>query len=112
MKLYCYCVATEMPSQPPESTSGVTGSPLRVIDFTGLQVLVSPAKSDRVEVTASNVFAHDQVLRRVLNHCTPLPFRFGSLVTERQLSEYVEFHRGSLLTALKQVAGCVEMTVK
>jgi hypothetical protein len=47
-----------------------------------------------------------------LDRVTPLPFRFGTIVTEQQLSNYLSARKGALDTKLASVRGCVEMSVK
>src|SRR4029453_11367650 len=56
--------------------------------------------------------AHQRVIRSVLELTTPLPFRFGTLVSESQLNSYLESRQPALLKKLAALRGCVEMSVK
>lgn len=115
MKLYLYCLA-EKPAVKFAALAapvvGISGSPVELLEVEGLTLLVSRFESETALVTRENVLAHDSVVRSVLNETTPLPFRFGSVVTEQQLASYIRTHRENLETRLAQVRGCVEMSVK
>jgi len=52
------------------------------------------------------------VVRSVLDQTTPLPFRFGTVVTEEQLRSYLAARREALLAKLEKIRGCVEMNVR
>ena len=43
---------------------------------------------------------------------TPLPFRFGTVVTEYQLGNYVSAREAALKARLAELRGCIEMSVK
>ena len=77
-----------------------------------IAVLVSDTEIDAVPVTRENALAHAAVVRSILDQTTPLPFRFGTLVTEQQLGSYVSARRPALEKKLAHVRGCVEMSVK
>jgi len=51
-------------------------------------------------------------VRSVLDHTTPLPFRFGTVVTEAQLRSYLAARKVALEAKLAHVRDCVEMSVK
>ncbi|HVI71017.1 MAG TPA: GvpL/GvpF family gas vesicle protein, partial [Pyrinomonadaceae bacterium] len=65
-----------------------------------------------VQVTRENALAHAAVVRSILDRTTPLPFRFGTLVTEQQLVNYLSARKPALEIKLAEVRGCVEMSVK
>ena len=111
MKLYVYCLAEGMDvlEQP---TLGIAGAPVRVLKSENFSVLVSDLDADSVPVTRENALAHAAVVRSVLDHTTPLPFRFGTIVTEQQLQSYLSAHKATLENKLASVRGCVEMSVK
>jgi hypothetical protein len=77
-----------------------------------LAVLISETDIDAVPVTRENALAHATVVRSILDQTTPLPFRFGALVTEQQLRNYVSARKPALEKKLAHVRGCVEMSVK
>jgi hypothetical protein len=75
-------------------------------------VLVTDFNADTVAVTRENALDHAAVVRSVLDRTTPLPFRFGTLVTEQQLRSYISARKPALQTRFAHVRGCVEMSVK
>jgi hypothetical protein len=111
MKLYVYCLAggVEMLDEP---VTGISGAAVRLLKANNLSVLVSDVDADSVAVTRDNALAHAAVVRSLLNRTTPLPFRFGTLVTEQQLRSYLSARAPALDDKLAQVRGCVEMSVK
>lgn len=109
MKLYVYCLAEHVDT--PAVSSGVSGATVEVVEVAGFSVLVSRA-GETVPVTRENVLAHDSVVRAVLDRTTPLPFRFGTLTTEKELASYLETRKPIIKTRLELVSGCLEMNVK
>jgi hypothetical protein len=112
MKLYAYCLAEADVATLDGSPPGISGAPVRLLKINKLSVLISDTGSDAVPVTKENALAHAAVVRSILDQTTPLPFRFGTLVTEQQLSNYVSTHQAALEKKLAHVGGCVEMSVK
>ena len=111
MKLYAYCLASGIDSIP-ETVPGISTAPVRLLKIENLVVLVSDLEMDAVLVTRENALSHADVVRSVLNQTTPLPFRFGTLVTDEQLTNYISARKPALETKLETVRGCVEMSVK
>ena len=111
MKLYAYCLAEDLDTlaHPPR---GISGAPVRLLEIDDLAVLVSDVEIDAVPVTRDNAVAHAVAVRSVLGETTPLPFRFGTLVTEQQLRSYISTHKPALEKKLAHVRGCIEMSVK
>jgi hypothetical protein len=111
MKSYVYCVAEglDVLAGP---TNGISGAPVRLFRADELVVLVSDYDLDAVAVTREHALAHAAVVRSVLDRATPLPFRFGTLVTEQQLRDYLAARKPALQNKLEQVRDCVEMSVK
>ncbi len=111
MKLYAYCVVEDHDTLTiPER--GMSGAEVKLLKTENLAVLVSGCKSDALPVNRENVFAHDAVVRGVLEQTTPLPFRFGTLVTEQHLRNYLTTRSAALKTKLAHVRGCLEMNLK
>ena len=75
-------------------------------------MLVSDLDADVVQVTRENALAHAAVVRSILGQTTPLPFRFGTVVTQQQLLNYLSTSKAALETKFAQVRGCIEMNVK
>ena len=111
MKLYVYCL-TEGIDELNGPVLGLSGAPVRLQTLENVGVLVSDFNADTVPVTSENTMAHAAVVRSVLDRTTPLPFRFGTLVTEQQLTRFVSARKPALETNLALVRGCVEMNVK
>ena len=111
MKLYAYCVVEHLDALGAE-TRGISGATVRLLKVDGLAVVVSDSELDAVAVTREHALAHAAVVRSVLDRTTPLPFRFGTLVTEPQLRSYLTARRGSLEARLAHVRDSVEMSVK
>lgn len=111
MKLYAYCLMEGIDSLP-DSPNGINGAEVRLIKAGDFSLLVSDFVGDAVPVHSENALAHAAVVRSVLDQTTPLPFRFGSLVTEQQLESYVNVRRDALRANMELVRGCVEMSVK
>jgi hypothetical protein len=111
MKLYAYCLADDVDVLE-NSAQGISGAPVRLLTCEGFSVLVSDLDADVVQVTGENALAHAAVIRSILDRTTPLPFRFGTLVTEQQLVNYLSARKPALETKLAEVRGCVEMSVK
>jgi len=112
MKLYVYYLSGGSSVQEAESVSGVAGGAVRLMSAGQLTVAVSEFAGDAVAITRENVLAHERVVRSVLRHTTPLPFRFGTLATEAQLQSYLQSQQELLQSKLQFVSGCVEMSVK
>lgn len=111
MKLYVYCLA-EGVDKIAETIHGVSGAPVRLVKIEDFSVLVSKLEIDTVPVNRENVLAHAAVVRSVMDQATPLPFRFGTFVTEAQLSSYITTRKPALEAKLAHVRNCVEMSVK
>src|SRR5829696_414475 len=111
MKLYVYCLA-EAVDRLDKTLCGVSGEPVRIASFEDLSALVSVCRSDAFKVTRKNVLAHHEVVRSITKQTTPLPARFGTLVTVQQLGNYVSTHQQAIKARLAHVRGRVEMNVR
>src|ERR1043165_6899709 len=112
MPFYAYCLSDEVTTGAIESVVGLADEKPRLIERAGLKGVVSDFKDEQVTVTRENVLAHERVVRRVLVETTPLPFRFGTLVSETRLESYLDSQQENLRAQLERVRGCVEMSVK
>jgi len=111
-RLYAYCVGDERMAGTVESVTGIQGAQPEIIQSGNLAAVVSEFDGNALSATRDNVQAHERVVRRVLAQTTPLPFRFGTIVDEKQLQSYLTSQRASLNAKLSHVRGCVEMSVK
>ena len=110
MKYYAYCVTRR--EIPEVNRPGIENQILENLQFDDVIVVVSKFAGDIVQVTRPNVLAHEAVVRAVMSFGTPLPFRFGTLVSEVGLRNFVEARRQSLVARLDAIQNCVEMSVK
>lgn len=111
MKLYAYCLVEDLDEVDPH-TRGLAGAAVRLMKSDDLGVIVSDSESETVRVTKENALEHAAVVRSVLDRTTPLPFRFGALLSEQQLKSYLSTHAPALKNQLARVRGCVEMNLK
>lgn len=111
MKLYVYCLAEQIDSLDTPVT-GISGAKVDIVNLEGFSLLVSHFEADAGPVTRENALAHDAVIRSVLDETTPLPFRFGTLTSEKELASYLGARRTTIVTRLELVRGCLEMSVK
>jgi hypothetical protein len=109
---YCLCDGAEAAGLDLESLTGVGGSLVRLFDTGDFAVVVGDFAGRAVLVNREDLMAHNRVNALVLARTTPLPFRFGTLVTTEQLGEYARRNEAILRAALARVKGCVEMSVK
>lgn len=112
MSLYAYCLSDEVTAQTLEAVRGLAGATPILIKHEGLAAVVSEYEDDAVSVTRENVLAHERVVQQVLAQATPLPFRFGTLVSEARLRNYLTTQKAAIESQLARVRGCVEMSVK
>jgi hypothetical protein len=110
--LYAYCLSDDLKSEDVTGAAGVEGAMVRVIEVENIKAVVSDLDARRAELTRQNIAAHEAVIRRALSDVTPLPFRFGCVVTQNELEEYVHNHARSLVERLERVRGAIEMSVK
>lgn len=110
MKLYVYCLAEHVDAL--AVSNGISGAKVELVEVEGFSILVSEFPTDAVPVTRENALTHDSVVRSVMEQTTPLPFRFGTLTTEKELASYLQGHRQTIEARLGLVRGCLEMSVK
>jgi len=111
MKFYVYCVAST-PVELDTLLIGVGGGAVEQLIVDGLSVVASKFDTDRVSVSRENILRHEAIVRNVLAMTTPLPFRFGTLVTEAGLRSYVTSRKAALQDRLEVVKDSVEMSIK
>ena len=111
MKLYAYCV-TRANAQPPHGTTGLFDRKTYVVGAGEISAVVSDVADEPVVVSKASVLTHQNVIASLLGETTPLPFRFGTVVGEPELTSYLVSRKQALLEKLASVDGCVEMSVK
>jgi hypothetical protein len=112
MKIYAYCLSDEVTIDLIERSSGIAGEPVRLIECESVKAVVSDFQGERPEVSRENIFAHENIIHRVLARATPLPFRFGMVTTAPALESYIESNERALLGQLLRVRDAIEMSVK
>jgi hypothetical protein len=112
MKLYAYCLSDEVTARMIESVEGLAGAKPYLIERGEISAVVSDFADERAAVTREHVTAHERVVRHVLSETTPLPFRFGTIISEERLLSYLDSQATSLKLQLERVRGCVEWSVK
>lgn len=110
MTVYVYCVG-DVANQA-ASVLGIGGARVEALTVGTLTAWFSEFAADIVPLTRENVLAHESVVREALAESTPLPFRFGTLVTREELQKYMSERAGALRNKLVDVHDCVEMSVK
>jgi len=111
MNLYAYCLVEDVDALD-AAPLGISGAAVRLLRVGEFAVLVSNFDSDTVAVTRENALNHAAVVRSVLDRTTPLPFRFGTVITEKQLSSYISARKPALELRFALIRGCVELSVK
>jgi len=111
MKYYAYCVLKSWDGTTP-SGMGIDGQTIQTLVVEDVVVIVSQFDGDIVPITRANVLLHESVVRSALVQTTPLPFRFGTLVTDAGLRSFIHTRHKNLLSRLAAVQNCVEMSVK
>src|ERR1051326_1421507 len=107
MSLYVYCICDGPGAEAFEGAVGLGGASARVMKFGGVAAVVADLEDGaRVEPTGENVAAHNRVCSHALAVVTPPPARFGTLVTEARLAEYVAANETALVAALARGGGC------
>jgi hypothetical protein len=111
MRLYVYCLAEGI-DRLKKTLRGVSGTPVRIVQFEDLSAVVTVCGADAFQVTRKNALAHHEVVQSITEQTTPLPARFGALVTVEQLSNYVSTNHQAIKAKLAHVRGGVEMNVR
>lgn len=109
---YVYCLGDEVTPEMIEGARGLNGAALSLVGRGDILAVVSAFGSKSVAVTPENALTHNRVNAALLARSTPLPFRFGTLVTEERLLDFIGSREAALREALGRVRGAVEMSVK
>jgi hypothetical protein len=109
--LYAYCVVDELVDVTDWPT-GIAGGAIKPIESHGLIALASEFVGETVAIKRENVMLHEAVVGILVKSSTPLPFRFGTLVTRQNLISFLESRQRVLKLKLEEVRNCVEMSVK
>ena len=111
MKLYVYCVAEQLKNFE-GSVVGIGEREVELLTIEGLVIPASNFESEAVPLTRANVLRHEAVVRKVFVETTPLPFRFGTLVTKEALDSFINSRLRALTGRLRAVQNSLELSVK
>jgi hypothetical protein len=93
--------------------SGLDGKEVSVIVEGRLAAVVGGVSSPKVRPERRNLAAHQQVLKALLAHTTPLPMSFGILAENPQdVGKILRRNQRTFLEQLEHVAGKVEMGLR
>jgi len=110
--LYVYGVLPATDSEA-VSVAGVEGSEVGTVQHEGLAALTSPVRRSALSA-AREVRAHWRVLQEASEQTTVLPVRFGTVLENEDAvrERLLEPNAARLSGLLKQMAGCIQLTVK
>ena len=108
---YMYAVVESLPAAwhpPPAVTAGasVERHPLGPLLVLGSTLDAVPPANPKT------LARHHDVVASALDALALLPFRYGTVIADGESDAWLGTHRVALETALAQVRGCVEMSVK
>jgi hypothetical protein len=109
MSLYLYCLARNLPAL---NIVGIQSQNVSIFSAGPFEVIVSLFTGNDLKPTRENIFAHERVVESIMSIVTPLPFRFGTVVTEDKLRSFVDANTEELRLNLESVQDCVEMGLK
>src|SRR6185369_15773210 len=109
MSLYVYCATSDLAEL---KVTGLQSQDVSTLKLGNLGIVVSEFSGIELKATKENVFAHERVVVSAMSHATPLPFRFGTVVSADKLKSFVETNEEALLADLENVRDCVEMGLK
>ncbi|HKF55041.1 MAG TPA: GvpL/GvpF family gas vesicle protein [Blastocatellia bacterium] len=106
--VYCFCSA---PAPEVSHISGIEDSGVRAIQHEGV-IAIAGDCSRPPEMSIHNVVAHNRVVSSILEATTPIPCRFGTTLSRRDLEIYIESRGEAVKALLRKFQGCVEMTLR
>jgi len=110
MSLYLFCLMDDLVEATPGT--GLQNEPVRVLRIGDFSVVVSDFHGNQLAPGKENIVAHERVIERFMDKATPLPFRFGSVISESKLHQFISENASTLKADLEKVRGCVEMGLK
>ena len=108
-RTYLYCLTAHAAPDPPPSTVGLDGGPVRRLG----DAWVSDVDDRSVRATVERIRAHDHVVSVALGTgSTPLPARFGqTFESDEECLAVLSAKKEKMSAGLARVAGMVEMTI-
>ena len=112
MSYYTYCVVRLDLDEPWEVFPGIDERPVFAVREQKMAVLVSRLERPHLE-DARSVVQHGQVIHRVFERRTVLPFRYGTVFTsQEQVEVLLRENRDQFTEAIRFLRGKAEMHVK
>jgi hypothetical protein len=110
---YIYCIIPLPPSLSFNFT-GIDDKPVTAVPFENLAAVVSESPVRRYRVNREYTLKHEWVIEQVMQLCTVLPVRFGTVAaTEEDIQvKLLRRHFGSLHGLLKRLDNKIELGVK
>jgi hypothetical protein len=111
VNLYVYCLVRSGECSATEGLTGIGGAPIRQVECGGVVGIVSDSCAQTVRPQREAVIEHHKVVDAMLAQSTPVPCRFGALISPGSLCAFMESQSARLLELLDKLSGCVEMHV-
>jgi hypothetical protein len=109
--LYLYGIV-DRHCPPPSPPLGLEDAAPGIISYAGLSAVTGPISRDVPEGSVDNIRRHMGVLESLMERCTVLPVRFGSVFSAREeLDAYIFRSREALIADLKRLRGQIEIGV-
>jgi hypothetical protein len=109
--LYLYGIIDQH-NPPPLPLLGLEDAAPGIIPYAGLSAVTGQISCDVPESNVDNVRRHMGVLESLMERCTVLPVRFGSVFSARkELDDYIFRSHETLIADLKRLRGQIEIGV-
>ena len=106
--VYCFCAISLAEIQ---RAGGIENSRVRLIEHNGI-IAVTTDYSGCAAPSLDNVISHHRVVNSISKVTTPIPCRFGTVMSRSNLEAYIEANSPGLKVLLDRVRGCVEMALR
>ncbi len=111
--LYIYALMrAELQGKIPQLT-GLEGASIETFTVDAVTALASPVTKKRIRPERRNLSAHMNVLKQLMEVCTIVPFKFGTVAASPdKLRELLTDNQAQFVDQLREVEGKVEMSVR
>jgi hypothetical protein len=109
--LYLYAI-TDGPDLEPPMLAGVDGEGVIGWRCGDLLAIVSPLPSGHAALTRTRLLQHEAVIEALMERCTVLPARFGTVGVAGQIAQALELHSQQFAANLARVRGRVEIGLR
>lgn len=109
---YLYCI-TDQPNSPALEIKGIAGHEVKSFSYAGYHALYSILEGGRPDVGLLNLKIHNSISLIAMNNGTVLPFRYGTVVKNREsIGELLNGMSGRLKEEFTRFCGKIETGVK